>query len=317
MAQLNPALLADKPEILELLALLDAKDSAAIAQRDGLLRQLIPKIKPYSIEQLSLDVQDVGYQSRDGYQLVSRLYWPTKLPHDHQAIVLYIHGGGLISGTVDAADQSARDFASLAKAPVLSLDYRLAPQNNASDDLVQDVFSGLQWTVEQAEHLGLDVEHIQLVGVSAGGCLAAGVIPLAQAHNIAINQLMLIYPMLDDATINEQPDLVGLTSWTPQMNRQGWQSLLKDHLGDVTLPSTVVPMHTQDYAIFPTTYIEVGDCDIFASEDQQFAANLKQTGVSTELHVYAGLPHAFESFGAAAYLPAIYQNRSTWLLKNK
>ena len=51
MAQLNPALLADKPEILELLALLDAKNSATIAQRDGLLLQLIPKIKPYPIEQ--------------------------------------------------------------------------------------------------------------------------------------------------------------------------------------------------------------------------------------------------------------------------
>lgn len=317
MPSLNPDLLAGKPEILKLLPLLDAQDQPTIAQRDHLLQQLGPKIKRYPVPQRQFDVQDVMYQARDGHQLVSRLYWPHGRNHDLQPLVLYIHGGGLISGTVNADDQAARDYASLANSPLLSLDYRLAPANHTFDDLVTDTLAGLAWVIEHQAEIGIDIHKIQLVGVSAGGCLATGMVPLAAANHWPLAQLMLIYPMLDDATITEQPALTGLVTWTPQMNALGWRSLLKDHLGDVQLPSSVVPMHTQDYTIFPPTYIEVGDCDIFAEEDQQFADNLQHAGVNCELHVYQGLPHAFESFGVAPYLPTIYANREAWLVSNK
>lgn len=317
MPSLNPDLLAGKPEILKLLPLLDAQDQPTITQRDNLLQQLGPKIKRYLVPQRQFDVQDVMYHAHDGYQLISRLYWPHGRQHDLQPLILYIHGGGLISGTVNADDQAARDYASLANSPLLSLDYRLAPDNYAIDDLVTDVLAGLAWVIEHQAEIGIDINKIQLVGVSAGGCLAAGMVPLAHTKNWSLAQLMLIYPMLDDATIIEQPALTGLVTWTPQMNALGWRSLLKERLGDVEIPSSVVPMHTKDYTIFPPTYIEVGDCDIFAEEDQRFADKLRHANVSCELHVYTGLTHAFESFGVAPYLPAIYDNRKAWLEKNK
>ncbi|MCM0599388.1 alpha/beta hydrolase [Periweissella fabalis] len=317
MPSLNPDLLAGKPEILKLLPLLDAKEPSLIAQRDHLLQQLLPKIKRYRVLQLQFHVKDVMYHARDGYQLVSRLYWPDGLTHYKQPLILYIHGGGLISGTVNQDDQGARDYASLANTPLLSLDYRLAPDNNNVDDLVTDALAGLQWVIKHQVELGIDINKIQIVGVSAGGCLAAGLIPFAYEHHWSIAQLMLIYPMLDDATILNQPELTGLITWTPQMNAMGWKGLLKDRIGDETLPSSVVPMHTQDYTIFPRTYIEVGDCDIFAKEDQIFASNLSQAGVNCQLYVYEGLPHAFETFGVAPYLSSIYANRQSWLLQNK
>ena len=50
----------------------------------------------------------------------------------------------------------------------------------------------------------------------------------------------------------------------------------------------------------PTTYIDIGDLDIFRDEDIAYARRLSDAGVPTELHLHPGCPHAFEGLASGA-----------------
>jgi acetyl esterase/lipase len=54
------------------------------------------------------------------------------------------------------------------------------------------------------------------------------------------------------------------------------------------------PARAQDLNGLPSTYIDVGDLDIFAREDKEYAEKLRDAGVVVEWHLYQGVPHGFE-----------------------
>jgi acetyl esterase/lipase len=56
------------------------------------------------------------------------------------------------------------------------------------------------------------------------------------------------------------------------------------------------PARTETVEVLPSTYIDVGGLDIFRDEDVAYASHLIRAGISTELHMYPGVPHAFEAF---------------------
>ena len=56
----------------------------------------------------------------------------------------------------------------------------------------------------------------------------------------------------------------------------------------------IAPARTTDFADLAPAFIDVGELDIFRDEDIDYARKLAGAGVSVELHVYPGAPHAFE-----------------------
>jgi acetyl esterase/lipase len=87
---------------------------------------------------------------------------------------LYLHGGGMATGSVDVyASQMAR-LAALSGVAVFGVEYRLAPEHPAPIP-VDDCYAALTWVSAHAEELRLDVARLGVMGDSAGGGLAAGV----------------------------------------------------------------------------------------------------------------------------------------------
>jgi len=72
--------------------------------------------------------------------------------------------------------------------------------------------------------------------------------------------------------------------------------LLGDAAGSEQVSSYAAPAREQDVSNLPPAYIEVGQLDIFRTEDIQYAERLGRAGVGVELHVHPGVPHAFEVF---------------------
>jgi acetyl esterase len=97
-------------------------------------------------------------------------------PEDGQIlpIIIYSHGGSWISGNLDTHDNFCRKLSKNTKAIVISVDYRLAPENPFPAGL-NDVYNVLQWTYKNTKNINGDQSHIAIAGDSAGGNLSAAV----------------------------------------------------------------------------------------------------------------------------------------------
>ena len=214
---------------------------------------------------------------------------------------LYIHGGGMILGSVALYDRTVARYVAASGVPLLAVEYRLAPEHPHPVP-VEDCYTALRWLAERAGELGVDPGRIAVIGDSAGGGLAAGVALLAHDRGgPALAQQILVYPMLDDRTTTPDPELAELAIWTYDDNVTGWGALLGDAAGaDAGVSEYAAPARRADLSGLPPAYLDVGQIDIFRDEDVRYAAALSGAGVPVELHVYPGAPHGFEAFAPAS-----------------
>ncbi|WP_328356177.1 alpha/beta hydrolase [Streptomyces sp. NBC_00445] len=232
--------------------------------------------------------------SHDGAKVCMRWYTPSR--HDASGsgpAVVFLHGGGMVSGSVDLFDRSVAGYAADSGVPVLSVGYRLAPEHPHPTP-VEDAYAGLVWLTEHAAQLGVDSARIALMGESAGGGLAAGAALLARDRGLPVAKQILIHPMLDDRTTEPDPALVPFVTWNYDNNYTGWHALLGDAVGGPDVPGHAAPARASDLSGVPPAYIEVGELDIFRDEDVAYARRLAATGTSVELHVHPGCTHAFD-----------------------
>ena len=87
----------------------------------------------------------------------------------------------------------------------------------------------------------------------------------------------------------------GIALWGPSANQFGWRSYLSALRPGDDVPGYAVPARATDLAGLPPAFITVGDLDGLLDEDIDYAQRLIEAGVPTDLHVFAGAPHAFDS----------------------
>jgi len=230
----------------------------------------------------------------DSPDVTVRIYRPEKQAGLLPAL-LWIHGGGYMLGDIDQEDFTAKQFTLAGECIVVSVDYRLAPENPYPAPL-EDCYAALKWLSIQADKLRIDRSCIAIGGASAGGGLAAGLAILARdrAEVKTIFQL-LVYPMINDCNISPASDVLPDTIlWTRESNLTGWRSYLGCEPGVEGISCYAAAFRANKLEDLSATYITVGDLDLFAREDIEYSRRLVAAGVPTELHVYPGGCHAFD-----------------------
>lgn len=245
----------------------------------------------------AVTVTDHTYVSYDGTEISGRLFTPTDRSSD--AFGVFTHGGGMILGTMGQYTPKIARYAIESGTPLFAPDYRLAPEF-PNPTPVEDCYAGIVWAWENIEQLGgCDSDRFFIIGDSAGGNLAAaGALMARDRSGPPLAAQILIYPMLDDRTTVADPTIVDALTWTYEDNMTGWSALLGEAAGaEMALSPYATPGRAENVAGLPPTYIDVGTLDIFRDEDVAYATRLLRAGVQTELHVYPGVPHAFDLIG--------------------
>ena len=257
----------------------------------GLVSSALPKVTDVSSH-------DFATRSADGTPV--KLRWYEKAGGRKGPAVLYLHGGGMILGSVDTYDSVVRNYVSQSGVPMLSVDYRLAPESPHPLP-VEDAYAGLTYLADHAASLGIDPKRIAVMGESAGGGLATAIAILTRDRKgPAPAKQILIYAMLDDRNTRPDPRLAPFASWTYDDNITGWRGLLGARHGSDDVPHTAAPARATDVNDLPPAYIEVGQLDIFCNEDIAYALKLSQAGIPVELHVHPGAQHGFELIAPAS-----------------
>jgi acetyl esterase/lipase len=229
----------------------------------------------------------------DGAEVLVRWYEPSPTRARGGPAVVYLHGGGMILGSVAAYDRLVAGYVADCGVPFLSVDYRVAPEHPHPVP-VEDCFAGLRWLTEHADELGIDAERIAIMGDSAGGGLAAAVALLARDRTVPLARQILVYPMLDDRTTTADPALAPFAVWSYDDNYTGWHALLGDAVGGPDVPPSAAPGRATDVSGLPPTYLDAGELDIFRDECIEYVQRLAACGTPVELHVHPGCPHGFD-----------------------
>jgi acetyl esterase/lipase len=218
---------------------------------------------------------------------------------DSNPAIYDIHGGGMIMGDIKSGETSAVSFALKFNAVVVSVEYRLAPEN-PYPAAVEDCYAGLVWMANNAKMLKIDPEHIAVFGGSAGGGLTLATSLMARDKNFPkICFQMAMYPMIDDrnVTVSSQ-EVTNVGIWDRSSNLEAW----KWYLGGKKADAYAAPARAVNLKGLPPTFMDVGEADLFRDEDIEFAARLIKAGVTTEFHLYPGAFHASEMFSPNAKL---------------
>ena len=179
---------------------------------------------------------------------------------------LHIHGGGYLFGSPEGSDPMNLHLASILNIVILSVDYRLAPENPIPAPL-DDCYAALRWLHENAAELGVDPERIGVGGESAGGGLAAALaIKARDEGEYGLCWQQLTYPMLDDRTGSSQhygDPLVGEFVWTRELNQYGWSS----YLGNAERTAPQVPGRLEEFRGLPPAWMFTASLDLFRDEN--------------------------------------------------
>lgn len=202
-------------------------------------------------------------------------------------VIVWLHGGGYLIGAAD--DFAAQGYCSLA--PVISVDYRMAPEHRAPA-AARDACAAILHAAER------NPRKIVIAGPSAGAGLAAcATLMNRDRGGPQIDFQLLLYPMLDDThdTPSGHMDIPSAT-WTRDISMHAW-SLYAEEGGASQYAAAA---RATDLSGLPPAYIMSGDLDLFLDEDIAYANRLRDAGVPVELAIYPGAPHGFNGFNPGA-----------------
>lgn len=270
--------------------------------RGALSERLLARLTPTGLG------APVTLPSREGAPPVPAYVYDPPGRERPSGAVLWIHGGGMIAGGpwMDHAlcTRIAKEHGLL----VLSVDYRLAPEDPFPAG-PEDCFTGLLWLHERAAMLGIDPSRIAVTGASAGGGLAASVAQMAHDRQVDLAFQGLVYPMLDDRTVlRENHGRTGALIWTPEKNRDAWGWYLGHPVVESEDRPYAAPSRREDLSGLAPAWIGVGDRDLFLDEDLDYATRLQAAGVPVELLVVPGMFHALD---VAGWLPEMRDFRAS------
>lgn len=209
-------------------------------------------------------------------------------PSENAPVILQIHGGGWVFGSIEETEPLSRNLAKATGAVVVSTSYRFAPENKYPAGL-NDCEAALKWILAHVGDIGGDPKRIAVSGGSAGANLAAA---LALRHPDKIKAALLFYGVLGNNF--DTPSYLTFGDGTYGLTRDGMKTFfdryVKDH-AEWNDPF-VTPM-LADLKTLPPAWVCAAECDVLHDDSVQFYTRLKALRSGDEFILAKGCTHGF------------------------
>jgi acetyl esterase/lipase len=210
-------------------------------------------------------------------------------------VLVFLHGGGYVSGTLALYRGLAWQLSRAARARVLVLDYRLAPEHPYPAAL-EDTVTAYSWLLS----LGHEPTTVGFAGDSAGGGLVLSTLVKLRDEGLRRPGGACCFSPWTD---------LAMTGESIQTNRDADPMILAEvmrptvnwYLGPAapTTP-TASPLYA-DLRGLPPVLLQVGSSEVLLDDSRRFAQKLRAAGGEAELQIWPDMPHVWHLF--APFLP--------------
>jgi acetyl esterase len=225
----------------------------------------------------------------DGQPLKLRIYRPDS-PGPRLPAIVFFHGGGWVFGSLDSHDALCRRLCRLSESAVVSVDYRLAPEN-PFPAAVHDAEAAVRWVGAQAAELGFDAARLAVCGDSAGANLAT-VAARKLRGEVSLAAQILWYPVA--SFFLETPSyLENSEGYFLSRDEMSWFSSQYLKTPEEGQHPDAAPLFAPDLTGMPPTYLLTAGYDPLRDDGRAYAKCLIDAGVSVHFTERSGLIHGF------------------------
>lgn len=236
----------------------------------------------------------------EDYEIPVRIYLPCEELDKNYPVLLFFHGGGWVTESIDNYERICARMASATNHIVVSVEYRLAPEYPFPTGL-EDCYTVAKAVYTNQFLLNVQPEDITIIGDSAGGNLAAAVSLLAKERGEFMpRQQILIYPAVNNdytetsrfASVRENGTDFLLTAG----KMQDYIDLYAREESDKKSPY-FAPILQEDLSGQPRTLIITAEFDPLRDEGEAYGKALFEAGNEVEVHRIKDALHGFFALG--------------------
>lgn len=218
---------------------------------------------------------------------------------EESRVLLYLHGGGYVIGSVNTHRDMVSRIARAAQARALAIDYRLAPEH-PFPAAVEDATAAYRWLLAS----GVSAERIVIAGDSAGGGLTlATLLALRDAGDLLPAAAVCISPWTDLAVTGESMDTKADVD--PMIRKAEAIEGAKLYLAGADPRTPLASPLYADLSGLPHLLIQVGTHETLLDDSVRLAERARAAGVDVTLEEWEEMIHVWHFF--AFILPEAQQ----------
>ncbi|WOR16285.1 alpha/beta hydrolase [Hyphomonas sp. FCG-A18] len=239
---------------------------------------------------------DIEIPTSDPHHVPVRVYKPAD-QNPQAPMMAYWHMGGGVILDIEACHAFCSMIAKVAKCPVVSVDYRLAPQHKFPAGL-EDCLTAYEWALKNAEKYGAPAGRAAIGGDSMGGNFSAIIAQESTRRGLPKPDLqLLIYPATDLVTEFPSAELYGETY---PLSTDTMQWFMKQYLPEEFDRANLLLSPAQEARLegLPPAIIATAGFDPLVDDGAAYAKKLEAAGVDVVHKCYDSLAHGFTAFTA-------------------
>ena len=209
--------------------------------------------------------------------------------------LVYFHGGGWVLNFAGRYDAQLSDMAEKINSVIISVNYQKSPEHKFPIPF-NDCYEGLEWVINHANELNINIEKIGVGGDSAGGNLASAVALAARDRGkIKLAYQWLIYPCNGPEFV-DSPDIPNSTDYG--LDQRGMKWLWEQYITESDLKNPyAVPHAAESYVGLPPTVMITAEYDVLREDGIAYRDKLITAGVSVAYKDCLGMIHGFFNYG--------------------
>jgi len=205
-------------------------------------------------------------------------------------VVLYLHGGAYAIGSIKSHRSLAARIGRAARAEVLVLDYRLAPEHSFPA-AIDDAIAAYRWLLDQ----GLSPKNLAIAGDSAGGGLAvAALLAIRDAKLPQPGAAVLLSPWVDLA--GDGASMQSNAGSDPMIQKEALVAMARHYLHGTDPRHPMASPIYADLTGLPPMLVQVGTAETLLDDSVRLAARAEAGGVEVTLEKWDDMIHVWQAF---------------------